>query len=130
MERPEVIARWRRLRGDGRPCGCTASIRFAARCCACTPSRAPWRSALGWHGAAWALGALEIVGVLGLLGHRLSLADGLIIESMAQALRNAGFMLPGALGVQEGALIGAAALVGVPPAQALTVALVRRTREC
>ena len=48
---------------------------------------------------------------------------------MAQALRNAGFMLPGALGVQEGALIGAAALVGVPPAPALTVALVRRTRE-
>jgi putative membrane protein len=85
--------------------------------------------ALGWHSAAWALGALEIVGVLGLLGHRLSLADGLIVESMAQALRNAGFMLPGAVGVQEAALIGAAALVGVPPAEALTVALVRRTRE-
>ena len=36
----------------------------------------------------------------------------MVIESLAQALRNAGFMLPGALAVQEGAIIGAAALVG------------------
>jgi uncharacterized membrane protein YbhN (UPF0104 family) len=38
-------------------------------------------------------------------------------------------MLPGALGVQEAAMIGAAALVGVPPELALAAALVRRTRE-
>jgi hypothetical protein len=31
--------------------------------------------------------------------------------------------------VQEGAMVGAAALVGVPPAAALAAALVRRTRE-
>ena len=67
--------------------------------------------------------------MLGLLGHPVSLADALVIESLAQALRNAGFMLPGALAVQEGAIIGAAALVGVPPAAALAVALVRRARE-
>lgn len=85
--------------------------------------------ALCCHSAAWALGAVEIVGVLDLLGQPIDLGDGLIIESMAQALRNAGFMLPGAVGVQEGALVGAAALVGVPPVAALTVALVRRTRE-
>jgi putative membrane protein len=82
-----------------------------------------------WHSVAWLLGAVEIAGVLGLLGHRVSLADALVIESLAQALRNVGFMLPGALAVQEGAIIGAAALVGVPPAAALAVALVRRTRE-
>ena len=82
-----------------------------------------------WHSAAWLLGAVEIAGVLGLLGHPVSLADALVIESLAQALRNVGFMLPGALAVQEGAIIGAAALVGVPPAAALAVALVRRTRE-
>jgi putative membrane protein len=86
-------------------------------------------AALCWHSGAWAFGALEIVGVLALLGRPVSLADGLIIESMAQALRNAGFMLPGAVGVQEAALIGAAALVGISPAEALTVALVRRARE-
>jgi putative membrane protein len=82
-----------------------------------------------WHSAAWVLGAVEIAGVLWLLGHNVTLAEALVIESLAQALRNAGFMLPGALAVQEGAIIGAAALVGVPPGLALAVALVRRARE-
>ncbi len=82
-----------------------------------------------WHGAAWAIGAVEIMAVLGLLGHPVSLADALVIESLSQALRNAGFMLPGALAVQEGAIVGAAALVGVPPSAALAAALVRRARE-
>lgn len=86
-------------------------------------------TAMAWHLFAWALGAVEIMGVLALLGHDVSLADALIIESVAQALRNAGFMLPGALGVQEGAIIAAAALVGVPAGPALTTALVRRARE-
>lgn len=81
------------------------------------------------HSAAWMLGAVEIAGVLALLGHPVSLTDALIIESLSQALRNAGFMLPGAIGVQEGAMVGVSALVGVPPAAALTTALVRRARE-
>ena len=91
--------------------------------------RAALAMALLWHGAAWALGAVEIMAVLNLLGHPVSLADALVIESLAQALRNAGFMLPGALAVQEGAIIGAAVLVGVPPSAALAAALVRRARE-
>jgi len=81
------------------------------------------------HSAAWLLGAVEIAGVLALLGHPVSLTDALIIESLSQALRNAGFMLPGAIGVQEGAVVAVSALVGVPPAPALTTALVRRARE-
>ena len=91
-----------------------------------------WRglaAGLLWHGAAWILGAFEVMGVLGLLGWPVSLADALVVESLAQALRNVGFMLPGALAAQEGAIVGAMALVGVPPAPALAVALVRRTRE-
>lgn len=82
-----------------------------------------------WHGTAWALGAFEVMALLELLGQPVSLAEALVIESLAQALRNVGFMLPGALAAQEGAIVGAAALVGVPPAAALAVALVRRTRE-
>ena len=69
------------------------------------------------------------MGVLGLLGRPVGFADGLIVESVAQALRNAGFMLPGAVGVQEAALVGAGFLVGIPSPHVLTVALVRRTRE-
>ncbi len=93
---------------------------------------ADWRRLVGgilWHTLAWVIGALEIAGVLWLLGFEVSLADALVIEALAQALRNAGFLLPGALAVQEGAIIAAAALVGVPPAPALAVALVRRARE-
>jgi putative membrane protein len=82
-----------------------------------------------WHTLAWLIGALEIAGVLALLGHPVALADALVIEALAQALRNAGFLLPGALAVQEGALVAAAALVGVPPAAAFAAALVRRARE-
>ena len=82
-----------------------------------------------WHGVAWVLGAVEIMGVLWLLGHDVTFADALVIESLAQALRNVGFMLPGALAVQEGAIIAAAALVGVPPGAALACALIRRARE-
>ena len=81
------------------------------------------------HTLSWVLGAVEIAGVLWLLGHPVSLADALVIEALAQALRNVGFLLPGALAVQEGAIIGAAALVGVPPGAALAVALIRRSRE-
>ncbi|WP_165943221.1 lysylphosphatidylglycerol synthase domain-containing protein [Roseicella aquatilis] len=82
-----------------------------------------------WHTVAWLLGTLEIAGVLWLLGHPVTLAEALVIESLAQALRNAGVLLPGALAVQEGAIIGAAALVGVPPGLAVGVALTRRARE-
>ncbi len=93
--------------------------------------RAPSRLLLATllHSAAWSLGALEVAGVLRLLGIHLDLAHGLVIESIAQALRSAGFAVPGAMGIQEGAIVGACALVGVPPAPALVLALVRRARE-
>lgn len=81
------------------------------------------------HVGAWLMGALEIMALFHLLGHPIGLAEAIVIESLAQILRNAGFLLPGAVGVQEGALVAAAALFGVPPAIALSVALVRRTRE-
>jgi len=86
-------------------------------------------AAATWHTISWILGAVEIAGVLSLLGHPVSFADAVVIEALAQALRNLGILLPGALAVQEGAIIAAGALVGVPPAAALAAALVRRTRE-
>ncbi|MBS7811976.1 lysylphosphatidylglycerol synthase domain-containing protein [Roseococcus pinisoli] len=86
-------------------------------------------AAISWHTISWVLGAVEIALVLNLLGHPVSLADAVVIEALAQALRNLGILLPGALAVQEGAIIAAAALVGVPPGAALAAALVRRSRE-
>jgi putative membrane protein len=93
---------------------------------------ADWPRLVGatlWHTAAWLSGVIEVAGILWLMGSPVTLAEAMVIESLAQALRNAGFMLPGALAVQEGAIIGAAALVGVPPGLALGMALARRARE-
>ena len=85
--------------------------------------------AAAYHLSAWTLGAVEISGVLFLLGHSLSLSDGFVVESLTQALRSAAFIIPGALGVQEGAIIASCGLVGVPPDAALMLALQRRARE-
>ncbi|WP_210324426.1 lysylphosphatidylglycerol synthase domain-containing protein [Chelatococcus reniformis] len=85
--------------------------------------------AMLWHSIAWVLGAVEICGILALLGHPIDLSRGLIIESLSQAMRIAGFMLPGSVIIQEGAIVAAAALAGVSPEAAVVVALVRRARE-
>ena len=96
----------------------------------CMPIGRGWSLATLWHTAAWLSGVVEVAGMLWLHGAaRLRWPRRMVIESLAQALRNAGFMLPGALAVQEGAIIGAAALVGRAAGAALGMALVRRARE-
>jgi putative membrane protein len=81
------------------------------------------------HLGAWTLGAVEVSGLLYLLGRPVSLADGFVVESLTQALRSAAFMIPGGLGVQEGAIVASCGLVGVPADAALMLALLRRARE-
>ena len=85
--------------------------------------------ALLLHVGCWMMGAIEMMLVLWLIGHPITFAEALVIEAFAQVLRNAGFLLPGAAGIQEGAIIAGALLVGVPVSAAITAALVRRTRE-
>jgi putative membrane protein len=82
-----------------------------------------------YHLGAWTIGAVEIFGILRLLGHPIPLTSGFVVESLTQALRSAGFMVPGALGIQEGAIIAACGLVGAPSDAALALALLRRARE-
>lgn len=81
------------------------------------------------HFGSWMMGAVEMALLLWLIGHPVSFAEALVIESFAQVLRNAGFLLPGSAGVQEGAILAGGLLVGVPLAIAANAALVRRTRE-
>ena len=85
--------------------------------------------ALVLHTGCWIMGAIEMMLVLHLIGHPIGLAEALVIEAFAQVLRNAGFLLPGAAGVQEGAIIAGGLLLGVPAAAMLNAALVRRARE-
>ena len=87
-----------------------------------------WRSGL-WHFASWLIGVLETWAALRALGLQTSLAEALVIESLGQAARSAGFFIPGALGVQEGGYVLICALFGIPPDRAIALVLIRRIRD-
>ncbi len=83
----------------------------------------------GWQFVGWCLGAGEIWLALKAIGHPVSLAEALMIEALAQAIASAAFVVPAALGVQEGGFVLAGALVGLGPEVALALALARRARD-
>lgn len=78
---------------------------------------------------AWALGAAEIWLALYFMGYPVTIADAILLESLVLAVRSAAFFVPGALGVQEGALMLLSAVVGLSPEVALALSLVKRVRE-
>ena len=82
-----------------------------------------------YHTVSWLLGGLEVCLALHVLGHDVSLAEGLVIESLGQALKAAGFAVPGALGVQEGGLIIICQAYGIAPELAIALSLMKRLRE-
>jgi putative membrane protein len=79
--------------------------------------------------AAMVSGVFEVWFALQLFGHPLDLRSSFIVESLTQAARHAAFFIPGALGVQEGALIALGASMGLSSELALAVSLVKRARE-
>lgn len=93
--------------------------------------RAPSRVALAaaWHMVSWLLGGIEVCLALHFLGHDVGLEPGLVIESLGQALKAAGFAVPGALGVQEGGYIVVCQLFGLAPDVAIALSLMKRLRE-
>jgi putative membrane protein len=93
---------------------------------------ADWRGPMtstAWQLAAWIVGAGEIWLAARFLGHPLSVADAVLLESLLQAIRNAAFPVPGALGVQDGGLMILAPLVGLGPETGLAISLLKRARE-
>lgn len=78
---------------------------------------------------AWLVGGAVIWLALGFLGAPVTFQEALIIDGIAQGVRNAGFFVPGGYGVQEGAYVVAGALVGVGPEAALALSLVKRIRD-
>jgi hypothetical protein len=56
-------------------------------------------------------------------------AEAVIVESLAQATRSAGFLLPGGLGAQESGMASGALMLGVGADLPLAVALLKRARE-
>ena len=82
-----------------------------------------------WRLAAWALFAVETWLILRILGHPITLGEAIVVESFVQVLRTIGFMVPGALGIQEGGYLALGAMAGVPPDAALALSLVKRARD-
>ncbi len=58
-----------------------------------------------WQFLAWLLGTGEVWLALHFMDYPVSLLDALLVESLIQLVRASSFVIPGALGVQEGGLI-------------------------
>ena len=82
-----------------------------------------------WQMVSWLLGGIEVCLALHFLGHDVGIVPGLIIESLGQALKAAGFAVPGALGIQEGGYIIVCQLFGLSPEVAIALSLIKRLRE-
>ncbi len=81
------------------------------------------------HSAAWLAGIAETWLILHTMGIGVSVAEATVIESLGMAARSAGFVVPGALGVQEAGFILVCDLFGIGPDSAIALSMVKRVRE-
>jgi putative membrane protein len=79
--------------------------------------------------AGWIVGTGEVYLIARFLGTPVSWHVAFVLESLGQAIRGAGFAIPGALGVQEGGYLLLAPLAGLTPDAAVALSLAKRTRE-
>jgi len=82
--------------------------------------------ALAIHMAIWFVGALEIHYALKFLGEPQPFAVAVTIESLGHAVKAAGFLIPGAWGVQEGGFIALCAAFGIGSPNAIALSLIKR----
>ena len=104
-----------------------AGLHDALIACYRSPARVAHSALL--HMISWLLGGIEVCLALHFLGHDVGIVVGLIIESLGQALKAAGFAVPGALGIQEGGYIIIGQLFGLSPEIAIALSLMKRLRE-
>jgi glycosyltransferase 2 family protein len=81
------------------------------------------------HLACWIASAVEVWLALYLAGQPLSFGAVLAIESLLYAIRTAAFVIPQAVGVQEGAYILLGAGFGLTPDMSLALSLLKRGRD-
>ena len=77
----------------------------------------------------WLIGTAEVYLILRLLSVPIEWPDALLLESLGQAIRAAGFAIPGSLGVQEGGYLLLSPLAALAPETALALSLAKRARE-
>ena len=81
------------------------------------------------HLLAWLLSGGEAWLALRLMGATLDIGPVLAIESLLYAIRSAAFVVPNAIGVQEGAYVMLGASFGLAPEFALGLSLLKRGRD-
>jgi putative membrane protein len=81
------------------------------------------------HVLAWFGAAVGTWLILDFIGHPLPFLSVVAIESLLFAIRNAAFVVPSGLGVQEGAYALLGPLFGLPVEAALALSLVKRARD-
>lgn len=91
--------------------------------------RGAWWSAAAWRMAFRVLLAVEVWLAFWWLGRPIGVIDAIALESLAQGARAAAFFIPAGVGAQEGGLVAAGLLLGLPGDVLLLVALVKRARE-
>src|SRR5438876_9598292 len=91
--------------------------------------RATFVGAGCWHMLSWLACAAEVWLLLRLMGVAISCGDALIIEGLAQPIRAAAIIVPGALGVQESGGVAVCSWLGIGLDVSVAVWLVRRARE-
>ena len=82
-----------------------------------------------WTMVGWVIGSGEIWIALWVLGAPVTFAEALILESLSQAVKGVMFLVPGAIGFQEGGFIVIGGALGIPAPMALALSLVRRFRD-
>ncbi len=73
--------------------------------------------------------AAETWFTLYLLGHQPGIMAAILLESLAQAVQSATFVVPAGLGIQEGSFVLFGAITGLTPDVALALSLARRLRQ-
>jgi glycosyltransferase 2 family protein len=81
------------------------------------------------HFAAWVVSGIEAWVALRFMGSGLGLGPVIAMESLLYAIRSVAFVVPNAVGVQEGAYVMLAALFGLPVEAALALSLLKRARD-
>ena len=107
----------------------SSAVGFDAALSAIYERRRDVAACFAWQLAGWMLGAGEIWLALYFLGQPMSLLDALAIEALIQALSSAAFIVPAALGVQEGGFVVIGAILGIDAATSLGLATARRLRD-
>ena len=71
----------------------------------------------------------EVYMALHFLGHPVGIIDSIILQSLGQAARAAAFLVPGALGIQEGGFLVVGLALGMGAEMGLALSLAKRVRE-